>query len=90
MDRQGDGVLGVNVFLGSLPEGASAVDVAKLKAGFDRINAEGKPIIGARVQYARPLAAEFGRLPPKERTASHFRQNGSRLFFKGGSSLVKF
>ncbi len=67
-----------------------AVDAAELKAGFDRINVEGKPIIGAIVQNARALAAEPGRLPPKERTVRFLQQNDSRLLCTGGSGLAKF
>jgi phenylpropionate dioxygenase-like ring-hydroxylating dioxygenase large terminal subunit len=67
---------GVDVFPGSLPEGeaARAAYAAELKAGFDRINDEDKPIIGSIVQNAAALAAAPGRLSPKERTVWNFQQ----------------
>jgi phenylpropionate dioxygenase-like ring-hydroxylating dioxygenase large terminal subunit len=72
---------GVDVFPGSLPEGAEAraAYAAELKAGFDRINDEDKPIIGVIVQNARALAAEPGRLSPKERTVWYFQQYIARM-----------
>lgn len=72
---------GVDVFPGSLPEGAEAraTYAAELKAGFDRINDEDKPIIGAIVQNAGALAAEPGRLSPKERTVWYFQQYIARM-----------
>jgi phenylpropionate dioxygenase-like ring-hydroxylating dioxygenase large terminal subunit len=81
---------GVDVFPGALPEGAEARSAyaAELKAGFDRINDEDKPIIGAIVQNARALAAEPGRLSPKERTVWYFQQYIARLLCSSGSDIA--
>lgn len=67
---------GADVFPGSVPQEAEARSayVAELKAGFDRINDEDKPIIGSIAQNAKALAAQPGRLSPKERTIWNFQQ----------------
>ena len=75
---------GVDIFPNSLPEGEkdNAAYAAELKAGFDRINDEDKPIIGSIVQNAKALAAAPGRLSPKERTVWNFQQYLARLLCK--------
>ncbi len=67
---------GADVFPGSVPEDpeARAAYAAELKAGFDAINDEDKPIIGSIVKNVKALAAEPGRLSPKERTIWYFQQ----------------
>ena len=67
---------GVDVYPGSVPDDAEAraAYAAELKAGFDRINDEDKPIIAAIAQNAKALAAAPGRLSPKERTVWSFQK----------------
>ncbi|WP_166418926.1 aromatic ring-hydroxylating oxygenase subunit alpha [Cochlodiniinecator piscidefendens] len=67
---------GSDIFPGTLPEGKEERDAyaAELKAGFDAINEEDKPIIGSIAENAGALAAEPGRLSPKERTVWYFQQ----------------
>ncbi|MCQ0092703.1 Rieske 2Fe-2S domain-containing protein [Roseovarius sp. M141] len=76
---------GADVFPGSVPEDpeARAAYAAELKAGFDVINDEDKPIIGTIVKNAKALAAEPGRLSPKERTIWYFQQYLARQVAKG-------
>lgn len=67
---------GADYFPGAAPEdpGERAAYAAELKAGFDRINQEDKPLIGRIAQNAAALAAAPGRLSPKERTIWYFQQ----------------
>jgi len=67
---------GVDVYPGAAPNDPDerAAFVAELKAGFDRINNEDKPIISEIVKNARALAAAPGRLSPKERTVWYFQK----------------
>ena len=66
---------GVDVFPGSIPDGTSKENYAKeLKAGFDAINEEDKPIVGKIFQNAKASAAKPGRLSPKERTLWYFQR----------------
>jgi len=67
---------GADVYPGSVPSEpeARAAYAAELKAGFDRINDEDKPIIGSIAQNAKALAAAPGRLSPKERTIWDFQK----------------
>ncbi|MCF6433354.1 SRPBCC family protein [Leisingera sp. MMG026] len=67
---------GADYYPGAVPDDPEerAAYAAELKAGFDRINDEDKPIIGAIAQNARALAAAPGRLSPKERTVWYFQQ----------------
>ena len=76
---------GADIFPGSLPEGNDVREkyAAELKAGFDRINDEDKPIIGSIVQNAAALAAAPGRLSPKERTVWYFQQYLARMLCEG-------
>lgn len=72
---------GVDIFPGSLPdeEGAEQAYASELKAGFDRINEEDKPIVGSILQNAKAQAAAPGRLSPKERTVWYFQQYLARM-----------
>ncbi len=67
---------GADAYPGAVPDEpeARAAYAAELKAGFDRINDEDKPIIGGIVKNAGALAAAPGRLSPKERTVWYFQQ----------------
>ena len=66
---------GVDVFPGSIPDGTSKENYAKeLKAGFDAINEEDKPIVGKIFHNAKASAAKPGRLSPKERTLWYFQR----------------
>lgn len=67
---------GADYYPGAVPEDPEerAAYAAELKAGFDAINDEDKPIIGSIVQNAGALAAAPGRLSPKERTVWYFQQ----------------
>ena len=67
---------GADIFPGTLPDDdeVRAAYAGELKAGFDRINDEDKPIIGSIAQNASALAAAPGRLSPKERTVWYFQQ----------------
>jgi len=67
---------GVDVYPGAAPNDPDerAAFIAELKAGFDRINNEDKPIISEIVKNARALAAAPGRLSPKERTVWYFQK----------------
>lgn len=67
---------GADHYPGAVPDDPEerAAYAAELKAGFDRINDEDKPIIGAIAQNAKALAAKPGRLSPKERTIWYFQQ----------------
>ncbi|MEX0301516.1 MAG: aromatic ring-hydroxylating dioxygenase subunit alpha [Leisingera sp.] len=67
---------GADYYPGAVPDDPEerAAYAAELKAGFDLINDEDKPIIGAIAQNAKALAAAPGRLSPKERTVWYFQQ----------------
>nr|WP_309504167.1 Rieske 2Fe-2S domain-containing protein [uncultured Roseovarius sp.] len=67
---------GADHYPGAVPDDPEerAAYAAELKAGFDRINDEDKPIIGAIAQNAKALTAKPGRLSPKERTIWYFQQ----------------
>jgi len=66
---------GVDVFPGVMPEGADAeAREAELLASFHRINSEDKPIVARIARNASALAAEPGRLSPKEGTIWQFQQ----------------
>ncbi|MCE8006093.1 Rieske 2Fe-2S domain-containing protein [Aestuariivita sp.] len=75
---------GVDTYPGAVPEDpdARAAYAAELKAGFDRINEEDKPIIGTIAQNAKALAAVPGRLSPKERTVWSFQKYLARQLCK--------
>lgn len=77
---------GCDIFPGSLPEGEGVQEAyaTELKAGFDRINDEDKPIIGSIAQNASALAAAPGRLSPKERTVWYFQQYLAQMLCKSG------
>ncbi|MFD1159301.1 aromatic ring-hydroxylating oxygenase subunit alpha [Roseovarius aestuarii] len=79
---------GADVYPGSVPEDpeARAAYAEELKAGFDVINDEDKPIIGSIAQNASALAAAPGRLSPKERTVWYFQQYLARMLCEAGSS----
>ncbi|PVH27333.1 Rieske (2Fe-2S) protein [Pararhodobacter oceanensis] len=72
---------GADVFPGSAPSDPAEREAyaAELKAGFDAINNEDKPIVGAIVGNAAALAAQPGRLSPKERTIWYFQQYLARM-----------
>ncbi len=67
---------GADYYPGAVPEDPAEREAyaAELKAGFDVINDEDKPIIGGIVNNAGALAAAPGRLSPKERTVRYFQQ----------------
>ena len=67
---------GADVYPGSVPSDPEErrAYAEELKAGFDAINDEDKPIISTIVQNAKALAAAPGRLSPKERTVWNFQQ----------------
>lgn len=67
---------GADYYPGAVPEDPAEREAyaAELKAGFDVINDEDKPIIGGIVKNAGALAAAPGRLSPKERTVWYFQQ----------------
>jgi len=77
---------GADVYPGSVPEDpeARAAYAAELKAGFDEINEEDKPIIGGIAQNAAALAASPGRLSPKERSVWYFQQYLARMLCSQG------
>lgn len=77
---------GADYYPGAVPEDPEerAAYAAELKAGFDRINEEDKPIIGGIAQNAKALAAVPGRLSPKERTVWYFQQYLAAQLCKGG------
>ncbi len=79
---------GADAYPGAVPEDPKerAVYAAELKAGFDRINDEDKPIIGSIAQNARALAAAPGRLSPKERTVWYFQQYLARMLCRSTNS----
>lgn len=72
---------GADAYPGAVPDDPEdrAAYAAELKAGFDVINEEDKPIIGAIAQNAHALAAAPGRLSPKERTVWYFQQYLARM-----------
>jgi len=72
---------GADVYPGSVPEDddARTAYAAELKAGFDAINEEDKPIIGSIAQNASAIAAAPGRLSPKERTVWYFQKYLARI-----------
>ena len=60
---------GVDAHPDAMPDGAARADrVAALRKGFDAINSEDKSIIEGIARNAEALAAEPGRLSPKEAT----------------------
>jgi choline monooxygenase len=66
---------GVDIFPGSVPDGIGKDAYAsELKAGFDTINDEDKPIVSNIFQNAKASAAIPGRLSPKERTIWYFQR----------------
>lgn len=66
---------GVDVHPGAMPEGdAFAERVETLKKSFHAINDEDKPVTAAIARNAAALAAEPGRLSPKERTIWEFQR----------------
>lgn len=66
---------GVDVFPEFLPEGEDAeIRIAELKKSFRAINDEDKPVVAAIARNARALAAEPGRLSPKENTIWDFQR----------------
>ncbi|MDC0660010.1 Rieske 2Fe-2S domain-containing protein [Leisingera sp. SS27] len=79
---------GADYYPGAVPEDPEerAAYAAELKAGFDRINDEDKPIIGSIAQNAKALAAAPGRLSPKERTVWYFQQYLAAQLCKSGTS----
>ncbi len=82
---------GSDIFPGSLPDDAEVRTryAAELKAGFDRINDEDKPIIGGIAQNARALAAAPGRLSPKERTVWNFQQYLAAILSTGRQIIAE-
>ncbi|NVK16928.1 MAG: Rieske 2Fe-2S domain-containing protein [Rhodobacteraceae bacterium] len=79
---------GADYYPGAVPEDPEehAAYAAELKAGFDRINDEDKPIIGGIAQNAKALAAAPGRLSSKERTVWYFQQYLAAQLCKGSLS----
>ncbi|MGB7271193.1 MAG: Rieske 2Fe-2S domain-containing protein [Albidovulum sp.] len=75
---------GADAYPGAVPDDPQerAAYAAELKAGFDRINDEDKPIIGGIVKNAGALAAAPGRLSPKERSVWYFQQYLARQLCK--------
>ena len=66
---------GVDVFPGAFPDGEEGIRRAQeLRAVFDRINEEDKPVVAAIARNARAHAATPGRLSPKELTIWEFQR----------------
>ena len=66
---------GVDVHPGAMPRGAEReARIAELKTSFHAINDEDKPITAAIARNAGALAAEPGRLSPKEKTIWEFQR----------------
>lgn len=82
---------GADAYPGAVPDDPEerAAYAAELKAGFDRINDEDKPIIGAIAQNAGALAAAPGRLSPKERTVWYFQQYLARQLCRHRSPATR-
>lgn len=75
---------GVDVFPDSFPEGEEGERrAAELRASFERINDEDKPIVSAIARNARALAAAPGRLSPKEATLWEFQRYLARRLCPG-------
>jgi len=76
---------GVDIFPGSVPDGISKDEYAKeLKAGFDAINNEDKPIVSKIFENAKASAAIPGRLSPKERTIWYFQRYLAKKLMTAG------
>ena len=73
---------GADIYPGTVPDDALDAYAKELHKGFDRINDEDKPIIGSIAQNASALAAEPGRLSPKERTIWDFQKYLARTLCK--------
>ena len=66
---------GVDVHPGAIPKGAKREErIEMLKASFHAINSEDKPVTAAIARNAKALAAEPGRLSPKEKTIWEFQR----------------
>lgn len=71
---------GVDIHPDAMPDGVErGRRVEALKASFHAINDEDKPIVAAIAQNAKALAAEPGRLSPKENTIWDFQRYLARL-----------
>ena len=73
---------GADVYPGTVPDHQREQYAVELHEGFDRINDEDKPIIGSIAQNAAALAAQPGRLSPKERTIWDFQKYLARVLCK--------
>lgn len=73
---------GADVYPGTVPDHAREQYARELHEGFDRINDEDKPIIGSIAQNASALAAQPGRLSPKERAIWDFQKYLARMLCK--------
>jgi len=63
-----------------MPEGAAREAwIETLKKSFDAINAEDKPVTAAIARNANALAAQPGRLSPKETTIWDFQRYLARM-----------
>lgn len=71
---------GVDVHPNAMPEGSERAErIEALKASFHAINDEDKPVTTAIAQNAKALAAEPGRLSPKEKTIWDFQRYLARM-----------
>lgn len=71
---------GVDVHPNAMPEGSEREErIEALKASFHAINDEDKPVTTAIAQNAKALAAEPGRLSPKEKTIWDFQRYLARM-----------
>jgi len=71
---------GVDVHPDAMPDGAErAARIEALKTSFHAINGEDKPVTAAIARNARALAAEPGRLSPKEKTIWEFQRYLARM-----------
>jgi len=71
---------GVDVHPDAMPQGAEReARIEALKASFHAINAEDKPITATIARNATALAAEPGRLSPKEKTIWEFQRYLARM-----------
>jgi len=78
---------GVDVHPDAMPVGAAREErIDALKASFNAINAEDKPITSAIAKNAKALAAEPGRLSPKENTIWDFQRYLARMLTAGNCS----
>jgi len=78
---------GVDVHPNAMPQGAEREKrIEALKASFNAINAEDKPITTAIAQNAKALAAEPGRLSPKENTIWEFQRYLANMLSEEGRS----